>query len=176
MKQRRDVFFAIADENRRAILELLVRHGQPLSVGEIADDFKISRNGISKHIIVLKESGLVDTQFIGRENYVTLEAQQLAEVYQWIAIFETFWKGKLLTLKKLVESKHKKMKKEYWDVTDEQLVEKSGKKAAEWIKILDKFKAAEKKSNDVVAFLQNDHAVPRYWARTITTMYLKQKQ
>lgn len=104
MKQRRDVFFAIADETRRGILELLVREGEPLSVGTIANDFNISRNGISKHIIVLKESGLVRTEFTGRENYISLDAQKLAEVYQWIAIFEEFWKGKLHKLKNLVES------------------------------------------------------------------------
>ena len=65
------------------------------------------------------------------------------------------------------------MKKEYWDVTDEQVIEKTGKKISEWISILDKFKAAEKKSNDVVSFLQKDYEVPRYWARTLTTLYLK---
>lgn len=66
------------------------------------------------------------------------------------------------------------MKKEYWDVTDEQVIEKTGKGIAGWIKILDRFKAAEHKSNDVVAHLQHDHGVPRYWARTLTTLYLKQ--
>jgi hypothetical protein len=65
------------------------------------------------------------------------------------------------------------MKKEYWDVTDDQVVEKTGKKIAEWVKLLDKFGAAEKKSNDVVAYLQNEHDVPRYWARTLTRYYLK---
>lgn len=65
------------------------------------------------------------------------------------------------------------MKKEYWDVEDVQVMEKTGKKIAEWIQILDKFNAAEKKSNDVVAHLQKDHNVPRYWARTLTTLYLK---
>ena len=65
------------------------------------------------------------------------------------------------------------MKKEYWDVSDEQVVEKTGKKIAEWIKILDKFKAADKKSNDVVAYLQAEYNVPRYWARTLTTLYLR---
>lgn len=65
------------------------------------------------------------------------------------------------------------MKKEYWDVTDEQIIEKTGKKISEWIKILDKFKATEKKSNDVVAYLQTNFEVPRYWARTLTTLYLK---
>jgi hypothetical protein len=65
------------------------------------------------------------------------------------------------------------MKKEYWDVTDEQVIEKTGK-LAEWKPILDKFGAADKKSNDVVAFLQSEYNVPRYWARTLTTWYLKQ--
>jgi len=65
------------------------------------------------------------------------------------------------------------MKKEYWDVSDEQVVEKTGKKIDEWIAILDAFKAADKKSNDVVAYLQGDFEVPRYWARTLTTLYLK---
>jgi Domain of unknown function (DUF4287) len=68
------------------------------------------------------------------------------------------------------------MKKEYWDVTDEQVEEKTGKKIAEWVKILDKFEATEKKPNDVVAFLQDAHDVPRYWARTLTTRYLKSKE
>ena len=65
------------------------------------------------------------------------------------------------------------MKKEYWDVTDEQIIEKTGKKIAEWIKIFDGFNAAGKKSNEVVAYLQTEYNVPRYWARTLTTHYLK---
>lgn len=67
------------------------------------------------------------------------------------------------------------MKKEYWDVTDEQVMEKTGKPLSYWMAVLDAFQAAEKKSNDVVAHLQNDHDVPRYWARTLTTHYLKSK-
>jgi len=67
------------------------------------------------------------------------------------------------------------MKQDYWNVSDEQVIEKTGKKIAEWIKVLDKFNAAEKKSNDVVAYLQQEHNVPRYWARTLTTHYLKSK-
>lgn len=67
------------------------------------------------------------------------------------------------------------MKKEYWDVTDEQVIEKTGKKISEWIKLLDEFKAESKKSNDVVAYLQKTYDVPRYWSRTLTTLYLKRK-
>jgi len=65
------------------------------------------------------------------------------------------------------------MKQDYWDVSDEQVIEKTGKKIADWINILDIFKAKEKKSNDVVAYLQTEYGVPRYWARTLTTHYLR---
>jgi hypothetical protein len=68
------------------------------------------------------------------------------------------------------------MKSDYWNVSDDQVIEKTGKPIAHWIKVLDKFKAATKKSNDVVAHLQNDHGVPRYWARTLTTHYLKSRE
>lgn len=68
------------------------------------------------------------------------------------------------------------MKKEYWDVEDPQVIEKTGKPIADWIGILDTFDAKSKKSNDTVAFLQSEHSVPRYWARTLTTPYLKQTQ
>jgi hypothetical protein len=65
------------------------------------------------------------------------------------------------------------MKKEYWDVSDEQVIEKTGKKIDDWIQILTDFKAKDKKSNDVVAHLQTQYNVPRYWARTLTTLFLK---
>lgn len=112
MKERRDVFFAIADENRRAILMKLAVENNSLPVGTIAHDFKVSRNAISKHIIVLKESGLVSTKYAGRENIVSLEAHKLAEVYQWVAFFEEFWQVKLSRLKKLVESNSNKSGKQ----------------------------------------------------------------
>jgi len=67
------------------------------------------------------------------------------------------------------------MKSDYWNVTDEQLIEKTGKPMAHWTRVLDKFVAAQKKSNDVVAYLQSEHNVARYWARTLTTRYLKTK-
>lgn len=65
------------------------------------------------------------------------------------------------------------MKKEYWDVSDEQVIEKTGQNIDHWIKILTDFDAKNKKTNDSVAHLQNEHNVPRYWARTMTTLFLK---
>ncbi len=55
-------------------------------------------------------------------------------------------------------------------------MEKNRKKITDLIKTLDTYKAAEKKSNDGVAYLQKDHEVPRYWARTLTAHYLKTKE
>jgi hypothetical protein len=67
------------------------------------------------------------------------------------------------------------MKSDYWNVTDEQVIEKTGQPLAHWKKVLEKFGAAGKKSNEVVVHLQTDHGVPRYWARTLTTWFLKQQ-
>lgn len=67
------------------------------------------------------------------------------------------------------------MKADYWNVDDEQVIEKTGKPLAHWRKVLAAFKAETKKSNDVVKHLQVAHDVPRYWARTLTTRYLKDK-
>jgi len=66
------------------------------------------------------------------------------------------------------------VKSDYWNVTDEQVIEKTGKPTAHWMKLLAKFKAETKKSNESVTHLQDDHGVPRYWARTLTTRYLKE--
>jgi hypothetical protein len=65
------------------------------------------------------------------------------------------------------------MKEDYWNVTDEQVVEKTGQNLAHWMAVLHKFGAVSKKSNDSVAHLQNVHQVPRYWARTLTTRFFK---
>lgn len=65
------------------------------------------------------------------------------------------------------------MKTDYWDVTDEQVIEKTGQPIAHWRAVLTAFGAADRKSNDSVALLQNEHGVPRYWARTLTTNFLK---
>jgi hypothetical protein len=66
------------------------------------------------------------------------------------------------------------MKSDYWNVEDAQVIEKTGHPLKHWKKLLTEFKAGEKKSNEVVAYLQGEHGVPRYWARTLTTWYSKQ--
>lgn len=68
------------------------------------------------------------------------------------------------------------MKTDYWNVDDAQVIEKTGKPLAHWKKVLDRFGAAGRKSNETVAHLQEAHDVPRYWARTLTTRYLKDSE
>ncbi|AIE87856.1 DUF4287 domain-containing protein [Fimbriimonas ginsengisoli] len=66
------------------------------------------------------------------------------------------------------------MRADYWNVTDEQVVEKTGHPLAHWKSVLDAFGASSKKSNESVEHLQNEHGVPRYWARTLVTWRQKQ--
>ncbi|MGZ5986612.1 MAG: DUF4287 domain-containing protein [Caulobacteraceae bacterium] len=67
------------------------------------------------------------------------------------------------------------VKADYWEVDDAQVTEKTGKPLAHWTGVLDAFGAAGRKSGEAVAHLQDGHGVPRYWARTLTTRYLKEK-
>lgn len=65
------------------------------------------------------------------------------------------------------------MRADYWIVTNEEVLAKTGKDLHHWNGILDAFGATDKKSAEVVEHLQKDHEVPRYWARTLTTRYQK---
>ncbi|WP_433656148.1 metalloregulator ArsR/SmtB family transcription factor [Nocardia sp. CA-128927] len=82
-----DVAGAIADPIRRQILTLL--RGTRLTAGEIAGQFDISRPAISRHLRVLRESGLVRDELIGRQRYYVLDPAPLTELADWIARFDT---------------------------------------------------------------------------------------
>src|ERR1700712_5959246 len=90
---RRDVFQAIADPNRRAIINLLA--GQKLTLNGVADQFDVSRPAISKHIKILTECGLITIKQQGRERYCEAQLQKLNEVSEWIEQYRVFWTGKL---------------------------------------------------------------------------------
>ncbi|MEU5906810.1 metalloregulator ArsR/SmtB family transcription factor [Micromonospora sp. NPDC047527] len=77
-----EVASAIADPVRRRILTLL--HGTPLSAGEIAQRFAISRPAISRHLRVLRESGLVRDDLVGRKRIYRLEPGPLAALVDWL--------------------------------------------------------------------------------------------
>jgi DNA-binding transcriptional ArsR family regulator len=90
---RRDVFQAIADPNRRAIIGLLAN--QRLTVNAVAEHFRISRPAVSRHIKILKECGLVVVRQQGRERYCEVRLDKLNEVADWIEQYQKVWEQRL---------------------------------------------------------------------------------
>jgi DNA-binding transcriptional ArsR family regulator len=86
---RRDVFQAIADPTRRAILDLLA--AQPLTLSGVAEHFDISRPAISKHVKILAECGLVVIRKRGRERYCEVQLDKLNEVSTWVEQYRATW-------------------------------------------------------------------------------------
>ena len=103
---RRDVFQAIADPNRRAILSLLAR--QRLTLNGVAENFRISRPAVSKHIRILKECGLVVMTRQGRERYCDVRFDRLNEVSDWVEQYRQVWEQRFDRLDEVLEQ----MKKE----------------------------------------------------------------
>jgi len=105
METRRDVFQAIADPTRRAILLLLA--SQAMTPNAIAEEFNTSRQAVSNHIKILNECELVKQEQKGREIYYHINANKVKEIDKWVEqfrkIFETQFNqldNVLLTLKK----------------------------------------------------------------------------
>jgi DNA-binding transcriptional ArsR family regulator len=97
------VFKAIADPTRREILRLLRR--EELTVGGLAENFRISRPAISKHLRLLRAAGLVSTRKQGAASICRLNAKPLKAVDQWIGGYRALWKQNLRNLKQFVEEK-----------------------------------------------------------------------
>ena len=100
-----DVFHALADPTRRAILEVLRQGSQP--VNGIARDFPISRPAISRHLRVLREADLVREIKDGRNRLYELHAEPLRDIDQWLAHYRHMWQHQLRNLKRFVEAKGK---------------------------------------------------------------------
>jgi DNA-binding transcriptional ArsR family regulator len=98
-----DVFRAIADPTRRAILDRL-RAG-PAPVNVLAADFRQSRPAISKHLRVLRRARLVVEERAGRERLYELQPRPLQEVAAWIEGYRSFWLASLGNLKRYLEEK-----------------------------------------------------------------------
>jgi DNA-binding transcriptional ArsR family regulator len=90
---RRDVFQAIADPTRRAIIDMLAE--QSLNLNAVAGNFEISRPAISKHIKILTECGLIVIKQQGRERYCEANLTPLREVSKWVKQYKVFWTTKL---------------------------------------------------------------------------------
>lgn len=98
---RRDVFQAIADPTRRAILDQLAR--QPLNVNAVSEQFDVTRAAIYKHMKILTECGLVVITPKGRERYCEARLDRLNEISEWVDQYKRFWNKKLDALEAYLE-------------------------------------------------------------------------
>jgi DNA-binding transcriptional ArsR family regulator len=86
---RRDIFQAIADPTRRAIIALIAL--QAMTPNAIAENFNTSRQAVSKHLRILTECELVKQEQQGREIYYSLEIEKMKEIDQWLEQFRNIW-------------------------------------------------------------------------------------
>jgi DNA-binding transcriptional ArsR family regulator len=108
MEIRRDVFQAIADPTRRAIIGLIAI--QAMTPNALAEHFHTSRQAVSKHIKILTECKLVKQELSGREIYYQLEIRKMKEIDKWLEQFRKIWETRFNQLDNLL-STIKKQKK-----------------------------------------------------------------
>jgi DNA-binding transcriptional ArsR family regulator len=89
-----DIYSAIADPTRRALLRRLADDGAK-SVSELLQPFSISQPAVSRHLRILREAGLVRSHKQGRMRLYEIEANKLRNVFDWISHFEQYWDEKL---------------------------------------------------------------------------------
>ncbi|AGA79894.1 metalloregulator ArsR/SmtB family transcription factor [Echinicola vietnamensis] len=107
MKRRRDPFQAIADPTRRAILVLLA--AQAMTAGAIAENFDAARPTISKHLLVLQECELIDSNQKGREIIYEIKLDKMKEIDHWLQQFRKIWESRFDQLDNLLSHlNHKK--------------------------------------------------------------------
>ena len=106
---RRDIFQAVADPTRRAILLLLA--SQTITAGAIADNFDNARSTISKHIQILTECGLVDSNQRGREIYYEINFEGMKDIDIWMNQLRKIWEERFGNLDKYLKQIQKKSKK-----------------------------------------------------------------
>jgi DNA-binding transcriptional ArsR family regulator len=100
MEIRRDVFQAIADPTRRAILDLVAL--QAMTPGAIAENFNSSRQTISKHISILYECELLTQTQSGREIHYHFNLEKMKEVADWLEPYRKMWEGRLTAIDDLL--------------------------------------------------------------------------
>jgi DNA-binding transcriptional ArsR family regulator len=108
METRRDIFQAIADPTRRAIILLIAL--QAMTPNALAEHFHTSRQAVSKHIKILTECELVKQEQQGREIYYSLEIEKMKEIDQWLDQFRKIWETQFNQLDKLLLKMKKKKK------------------------------------------------------------------
>jgi len=107
METRRDIFQAIADPTRRAIITLIAL--QAMTPNAIAEHFASTRQAVSKHLQILTECELVTQKQQGREIYYQLEVNKMKEIDKWMDQFRKIWQNRFNQLDKvLITFKNKK--------------------------------------------------------------------
>jgi DNA-binding transcriptional ArsR family regulator len=96
-----DVYRAVADPTRRAILDLLTESEQ--CVSELCLAFPISQPAVTQHLRVLEHAGLTRVRSSGRLRYYRLRAAPLAAVHDWVSYYEQFWPYRLRLLEDVLE-------------------------------------------------------------------------
>jgi len=99
---RRDVFQAIADPTRRAIIALIAL--QAMTPNAIAENFDMSRQAVSKHLRILTECELIRQEHQGREIYYQLEVEKMKEIDQWLEQFRKIWEKRFSQLDDLLST------------------------------------------------------------------------
>ena len=99
-----DVFRAVADPTRRAIIESLGRGGEQ-PVGALADSLGQSVAMVSRHLAVLRATALVRERRSGRHRLYRLDAAPLQDLYDWAALFAGFWTERMANLRRHLEAK-----------------------------------------------------------------------
>ena len=94
-------FRALSDPTRRDILLML--QGKALTIGQVAENFDMTRAAVKKHLTVLSDGGLINVQSRGRERMNTFNPAGMAPVYDWLTFFDTFWDERLSALKSTIE-------------------------------------------------------------------------
>lgn len=97
---RRDIFQAIADPTRRAILVLIAT--QALTPNAIAAHFDCTRQAVSRHLRILSECRLVKPEQAGREIYYRLETEKMKEIDLWLEQFRKLWENRFGELDKVL--------------------------------------------------------------------------
>jgi DNA-binding transcriptional ArsR family regulator len=87
------VLQALADPSRRTVLEMLRAH--PATAGQLAEALPIARPGVSRHLRVLREAGLVDVQQESQRRIYSLRPDALVEVDEWLAPYRALWQNRM---------------------------------------------------------------------------------
>jgi DNA-binding transcriptional ArsR family regulator len=107
VEERLDITFgALADSTRRGMLASLALGEK--SIGQLAEPFAMSFAGVSKHVKVLEDAGLIVRRKVGRSHLISIDAKPLEEAERWMRQWERFWNARLDRLQALVESHEEK--------------------------------------------------------------------